>query len=92
MQEAKIWKHKDIPTKTRTRAARTVGKVITSVFWDSDGILQIDYMPSKATINGLYYAEIKGQIREAMKQKRRGKQTAGVLHFMTIAGSLPVSA
>jgi len=32
--------------------------VIATVFWDARGIIHIDYLPSKQTINGDYYATL----------------------------------
>jgi len=32
----------------------SAGKVLTSIFWDQDGILLIDYLPKSQTINAEY--------------------------------------
>jgi histone-lysine N-methyltransferase SETMAR len=77
--EAKEWKRSSSPTPTRSRATRSVGKVMASVFWDQEGILLLDYLPHKQTITGQYYAQLMTQLRDAVKRKRRGKLTAGIL-------------
>ncbi len=42
-------------------------------------VVLIDYMPPKTTINGQYYAALMGRLREAIKEKRRGKFAKSVL-------------
>ncbi|GBP61905.1 Mariner Mos1 transposase [Eumeta japonica] len=48
-------------------------------FWDSEGVLLIDYLPKGTTMNGQYYANLLAQAREAVVQKRCGKLSRGVL-------------
>ena len=53
--------------------------VIASVFWDSDGVLMIDYLERGKTVTGVYYAELIRNLRSAIKEIRRGKLSHGVL-------------
>ena len=53
--------------------------VIATVFWDSQGIILIDYTPVGTSITGEYYANGIKQLRVAIKEKRRGKLAAGGL-------------
>jgi len=48
-------------------------KVITTVFWDSEGIVLTDYLEHGTTITGTYYADLIRKCREALKEKRGGK-------------------
>jgi len=48
-------------------------------FWDQDGILLIDYLPKDQTINTEYYSSLLLQVREILKEKRRGKVAKGVM-------------
>ncbi|GBP78777.1 Mariner Mos1 transposase [Eumeta japonica] len=48
-------------------------------FWDSKGVLLIDYLPKGTTMNGQCYANLLAQAREAVVQKRCGKLSRGVL-------------
>jgi len=46
------------------KKAKTVllaGKVMATVFWDSQGVIYIDYLEKGKTITGLYYAELLGR-------------------------------
>ena len=52
---------------------------MASVFWDSEGVLKIDYLQKGQTITGDYYTSELRQLMEAIKEKRRGKLHAGVL-------------
>ena len=52
---------------------------MTTVFWDSKGIILIDYKPAGTSITGEYYANVIKQLWVAIKEKRRGKLAAGVL-------------
>lgn len=57
----------------------SVGKIIATIFWDSEGILLIDYLPPKKTMKGPYYAELIQQLKVITGTKRRRKLTRKVL-------------
>ena len=78
-QESMQWKHLDSPPPKKFRTQSSAGKIMATIFWDSSGVLLIDYMPHKTTINGQYYAALMGRLRESIKEKRRGKLAKGVL-------------
>ena len=52
---------------------------MATVFWDEKGILLLEFMPQKTTITGQTYANTITALREAIKEKRRGKLSTGVL-------------
>ena len=52
---------------------------MATLFWDSKGIILIDYNLAGTSITGEYYANVIKQLRVAIKEKRRGKLAAGVL-------------
>jgi len=58
---------------------KSAGKVLASIFWDQDGILLIDYLPKGRTINTEYYSSRLLQLKDILKEKRRGKVTKWVL-------------
>jgi len=45
-------------TGETARTVKSAGKVMATVFWDARGIIHVDYLPSKQTINGDYYATL----------------------------------
>ena len=52
---------------------------MTFIFWDAEGVLLVHYLDKGHTITGAYYADLLRQLREKIKQIRRGKLTRGVL-------------
>ena len=55
----------------------SAGKVMASIFWDSQGIIIIDYLEHCHTINGAYYAGKLRQLRQEIAGKRQGELTHG---------------
>ena len=49
------------------------------MFWDRKGILSIDWLPEKTTINSDYYISEHEEIREVIKRERHGKLIKGIL-------------
>ena len=61
-------------------------------FLDKDGIVLIDYLPECQTINAEYYSSLLVQLKDILKEKRRGNFTKGVLFCTTmpsLTGHLP---
>jgi histone-lysine N-methyltransferase SETMAR len=77
--EAKQWKHKTSPTPTRPKTQKLAKKVMAKFFWVSEGLLLIDYLPRGVTVTGEYYSNLLRRLRDAIKEKRRGKLGKGVL-------------
>ncbi|CAF4830352.1 unnamed protein product [Pieris macdunnoughi] len=75
------------PTPKKFKVSSSAGKVMASVFWDAEGIIMVEYLEKGATIIVSYYADQIRRLREAIKQKRRGKLRAGVLFHQDNAPS-----
>ena len=73
------WKHSTSPAPKKAKVVPSAGKVMTSVFWDAKGIVFIEYLQKGKTINEEYYAKLLRELRQAIKSKRPGKLTKGVL-------------
>lgn len=78
-QQSMEWRHSGSPRPKKFRVQKSAGKVLASIFWDQDGILLIDYLPKGQTINAEYYSSLLVQLKDILKEKRRGKVTKGVL-------------
>ena len=52
---------------------------MATVFWDAKGVIMLDILPKRSTITGVYYANLLDQLRTAIREKRRGKLSKGVL-------------
>ena len=65
------------PKKLKTRPS--AGKVMATIFWDAKGVIMLDFLPKRSTITGVYYANLLDQLRTAIREKRQGKLSKGVL-------------
>jgi len=71
-QKSMEWSHSGSLRPKKIRVQKSAGKVLASIFWDQDGILLIDYLPKGQTINAEYYSSLLVQLKEILKEKRRG--------------------
>ncbi|XP_048241526.1 uncharacterized protein LOC125374615 [Haliotis rufescens] len=78
-RESMKWKHATSPKTKKFKATRSTKKVMMTIFWDSKGVIHIDYLPHGTTMNGEYYAKLLNQVRQSIKMKRRGKIRRGIL-------------
>jgi len=61
------------PGETAPKKAKTVpsaGKIMATVFWDSHGVVLIDFLEHGRTITGAYYANLLDQLNKAIQAKR----------------------
>lgn len=78
-QDSMQWHKKGAAPPKKFKVSQSAGKIIATVFCDSEGLLLIDYKDKGVSITGVYYASILKWLQEAIKEKRRGKLTKGVL-------------
>ena len=67
------------PCSKKFLVQQSARKVLASIFWDQDGVLLIDYLPKGQTINAEYYSSLLVQLKDILKEKRRGKFTKDVV-------------
>ncbi|KAH0816471.1 hypothetical protein GEV33_006320 [Tenebrio molitor] len=69
-QQSKQWigAGESVPKKAKT--VPSAGKVMATVFWDSRGVVLIDYLQKGKTITGAYYSSLLDKLNEAIKAKR----------------------
>ena len=65
------WKHPCSPPPKKFKRDSLAGKVMASVFWDSQGVIMIDYLEQGHMINGAYYAAELRCLRPEIARKRR---------------------
>ena len=53
--------------------------VMATVFWDARGIIMLYFPAKKSTITGAYSANLLDQLRTAIREKRRGILSKGIL-------------
>ena len=76
---SKQWKHHGSPAPKKAKSVISAGKVMASIFWDSEGVLLVDYLTKGQSITGPYYANLIRQLQEKVKKKQRGKLSLGGL-------------
>ena len=54
------------------KAPWSAGKVMVT-FWDSQGVIMVEYLEEECMINGTYYAEVLRLLCQEIVKKRRGK-------------------
>ena len=54
-------------------------KVIVTIFWDSEGVVLVDFLEGKKTVTGAYYVEVLKKLRTKLAEKRPGKLHCGIL-------------
>ena len=73
------WKHKTSRAPIKFRTQSSARKIMATVFWDCNGILLVEYMPHKSIVTADVYVNTMKSLREAIKEKRRGLLTRGVM-------------
>jgi len=66
------------PAPKSSECKNPLEKIIALIFRDQDGILLIDYLPKCQTINAEYYSSLLMQLKDILKENRRGKLTKGL--------------
>ena len=56
-----------VPKEAKT--VSSVGKVLTSVFWDQNETIHVGYLPNEKTITGACYAEVFNTVGEKLSKK-----------------------
>ena len=75
--QSRQWVGPGSPRPKKFKTQPSAGKVMATVFWDAKGVIMLDFYPS--TITEVYYANLLDQLRTAIREKRRGKLSKGVL-------------
>ncbi|UYV60613.1 hypothetical protein LAZ67_1001665 [Cordylochernes scorpioides] len=79
-QQSMQWRPSASPPPKKAKTVPSAGKVMVSVFWDSGGVLLLDLLNKGQTINDNYYANLVKQLREAIKEKRRGMLSRKIVY------------
>ena len=68
--QSKQWKNPSSPPPKYFKRVHSTGKVMPSIFWDSQGVIMIDYLEQGRMINGAYYACESRQLCQEITRKR----------------------
>ena len=78
-EQSKQWISKGERAPKKAKTVCSVDKVMATVFWDSKGIIFIDYLEKGKTITGEYYASLLDRLREEINKKRPALRKKKVL-------------
>jgi hypothetical protein len=71
------WRH---PQSLKPKNAKTTfspGKVMATIFWDSKGVLYVDFLTECRTVNAEYYsALLEGPVKTVIRKKIKRAQTS----------------
>jgi len=71
------WWHSGSPHPKKFWVQKSAGKVLTSIFWNQDGILLTDYLPMGQSINVEYYSSLLVQLKDIWRKNAAGKSPRG---------------
>ena len=71
--------HVDLQDPSSSNLKIGLKNVMATVFWDSEGVILIDYLENQRMVTGVYYAEVLRKLKDAMIKTRKGKLHGGVL-------------
>ena len=72
--QSRQWVGPGSPRSTKFKTQPFACKVMAT-----KGVIMLDVLPKRNTITGVYYAKLLDQLRTAIREKRRGKLSKGVL-------------
>ena len=71
------WRHPDSPPPRKAKTTASAGKVMATIFWDFKGVLHIDFLHGRKTINAQYYSSLLTEdVKPAIRGKRRKSQSS----------------
>lgn len=70
-QASMEWRKKGEPGPVKAKSRLSAGKVLATVFFDQRGLLHLDFLHERRTINAAYYCDILTEVRLAYRRKRR---------------------
>ena len=71
--KSRRWVGPRSPRPKKFKTQRSAGKVIATVFWDTKGVIMLDFLPKRSTTTGVYYANLLHQLRTAIHEKTPSK-------------------
>ena len=79
--ETKQWLPPGSSAPIKFKSVRSVKKVIATVFWDSEGVVLVDFLESKKTVTGVYYVEV---VRKLKAKLAESVQENSIVEFFSI--------
>ena len=71
--QSKEWHPRGAAGPIKFKTERSVKKIMATVFWDSEGIILIDFLEGQKTVTSSYYEGVLRKLKTSIAKKRRGK-------------------
>lgn len=71
--QSKQWRRSGSPRPIKFKATKSTQKVMTTIFWDTQGIVLIDFLEMRTTVNSDSYIETLKKLKRAISKKRPHK-------------------
>jgi histone-lysine N-methyltransferase SETMAR len=73
------WKTPNSPRPKKARQSKASGKVMLIVFFDLEGIVRSEFVPSGTTVNSAYYTGVLERLRNVVRRQRPQKWANGLV-------------
>lgn len=71
------WRHTTSPKPKKAKTVSSADKVMATFFWDSQGVLFVDFLTERRTINADYYLTLlRDKVKQAIRNKRKRRQSS----------------
>ena len=80
-RQSSQWKHADSPRPEKARQSKSTHKILMIPFFDSTGMIYMQWVPTGQTVNKEYYAEVLRGFRKRFRRKRPALFKSGQWYF-----------
>ena len=77
--QSKQWLPHGSSGPIKFKSERSVKKAMATVFWDSEGVVLVDFLEGKKPVTGANYVEVLRKVRAKLAEKQPGKLYRGIL-------------
>ena len=77
--QSRQWVGPESPRPKKFKTQPSAGKVMATVVWKAKAVIMLVFLPKRSAKTGVYHANLLDQLRTAIRVKRRGKLSKGVL-------------
>ncbi len=78
-KQSSVWKLPEEPAPKKFKERPSAGKIMATVFWDYRGVILVEYTPPGTTVTKDTYFDTLVRLKEAIRRKRPGLLTRGVI-------------
>ena len=71
--QGRQWVGPGSPRPKKFKTQLSAGKVMATVFWDTKGVLMLEFLPKRSTVTEVYYANLLDQLRTAIRSVKHAE-------------------